>query len=549
VSFESFPAALAAAIAAEEVEHVFGLMGAGTIQLTHHLVSDFGVKYHAVRHESAAVGAADGFARTGAGVGVALVSSGPGFTNSLTALHTAKRGASPLVLLAPDSDLTPPLRHPFAGGAQKLDESLIATVLDALVVRCDPRTVYADVAAAFSAARERETPVVLLYPFEANSVSAAPGKTASPPARRAVIEPRQVELEAAARVISEAERPLVLAGLGAARAGAEESLLRLADRCGALLATSLRGAGLFAGHPYNLGICGGFATEPISDLIAQSDCIIAVGASLNGFTTRRGELMAGKRIVHCDVDASAFYRHERPEVALFGDAKLVAEALFDLVESRSVSAYRAAAEAAGLVSPSLLHPFDDVSQPGKLDPRAICRRIDELLPQARTVVADCNSASEFPVEHVRILTPESLLWMFDFGALGSGLGPALGAAVAQPERTTVLFIGDGALFMTLGDLDTFVGERQPLLVVCLNDRAYGAEIAFMRSLHISEDLARFETPDLAEIARAIGWEAATISALADFDDYAKRIANLDRPLFLNCLITEDPVYSPLRPHV
>jgi acetolactate synthase-1/2/3 large subunit len=549
VSAESFPAALAAAVAAEQVEHVFGLMGAGTIQLTHHLVSDFGVAYHAVRHESAAVGAADGFARTGAGVGVALVSSGPGFTNALTALHTAKRGASPLVLLAPDSDLTPPLRHPFAGGAQKLDESTIATLLDTIVVRCDPRTVYADVAAAFGAARERQTPVALLYPLEANGVSAAPRKARGTPAPRAVIEPPQPELEAAARVLSESERPLVLAGLGAARAGAEASLLRLADRCGALLATSLRGAGLFVGHPYNLGICGGFATEPISELIAESDCVLAVGASLNGFTTRRGELMAGKRIVHCDVDASAFYRYERPEVALFGDSKLVADALYDLVEPRSKSAYRAAAEAAGLVSPSLLHPFDDVSQPGKLDPRAICRRIDELLPDARTVVADCNSASEFPVEHVRILTPESLLWMFDFGALGSGLGPALGAAVAQPERTTVLFMGDGALFMTLGDLDTFVRERIPALVVCLNDRAYGAEIAFMRSLQISENIARFETPDLAGIARAIGWEAATISDLSELDGYAERIANLERPLFLNCLITEDPVYSPLRPHV
>jgi thiamine pyrophosphate-dependent acetolactate synthase large subunit-like protein len=549
VSLQSFPAALATAIAAEGVEHVFGLMGAGTIQLTHHLVADFSVKYHAVRHESAAVNAADGFARTGAGVGVALISSGPGFSNGLTALHTAKRGASPLVLIAPDSDLTPPLRHPFAGGAQKLDESSIAAMLDALIVRSDPRTVYADVAAAFGAARERQTPVVLLYPFEANSVSAVSGETASTAARRAIIEPRQTELEAAAAVFSEAERPLVLAGLGAARAGAEDALLRLADRSGALLATSLRGAGLFVGHPYNLGICGGFATEPIADLIAQSDCVLAVGASLNGFTTRRSDLMAGKRIVHCDVDPSAFYRYERPDVAVFGDAKRVAEALYDLVEPRAESAYRAAAEAAGLVSPSLLHPFEDVSQPGRLDPRAVCRRIDELLPEARTVVADCNSASEFPVEHVRILGPESLLWMFDFGALGSGLGAALGAALARPERRTVLFLGDGGLFMTLGDLDTFVRERLPVLVVCLNDRAYGAEISFMRSLQISEDIARFETPDLTEIARAIGWEAATISELGDFERYAQQIANLDRPLLLNCLITEDPVYSPLRPHV
>jgi thiamine pyrophosphate-dependent acetolactate synthase large subunit-like protein len=548
VTSRPFAAALAAAIAAEDVEHVFGLMGAGTIELTHHLVSGFGVQYHAVRHESAAVGAADGFARTGAGVGVALISSGPGFTNGLTALHTAKRGSSPIVVVAPDSDLTPPLRHPFAGGSQKLDESLIAMVLDAHVVRCDPRTVFADVAAAFGTARERQAPVVLLYPFEAIHAHVADGETPTP-TRHTVVDPREQELEAAAALISQAERPLVLAGLGAARAGAGESLVRLADRCGALLATSLRGAGLFAGHPYNLGICGGFATEPIADLIARSDCILAFGASLNGFTTRRGEVTAAKRLVQCDVDVSAFYRYERPDVAIFGDAKVVADKLHDLVEPRRDSAYRAAAEAAGLISPSLFHPFDDVSQRGRLDPRAICRRVDELLPEARTVVADCNSASEFPVEHVRILTPQSLLWMFDFGALGSGLGAALGAAVAKPERTTVLFMGDGGLFMSLGDLDTFVRERLALLVVCLNDRAYGAEIAFMRALGVSEDLARFETPDLTEIARSIGWEAGTISTLEDFDTYAPLIAGLDRPLFLNCLITEDPVHSPLRPHV
>lgn len=535
-------------MAAEGVEHVFGLMGAGTIQLTNHLVHDLGVSYHAVRHESAAVGAADGFARTGAGVGVALVSSGPGFSNTLTALYTARKGSSPLVLVAPDSDLTPPLRHPFAGGAQKLDETLIATVLDTPVIRCDPRSASADVGAAFAVARERQVPVVLLYPYEAIGVDAASHEPAPVP-RRPVPEPRQAELETAARMLAEAENPLILAGLGAARAGAGESLVRLAERCGALLTTSLRGAGLFAGRPYNLGICGGFSTEPIAELIEKSDCVFAVGASLNGFTTRRGELMAGKRIIHCDADTSAFSRYERPDVMLFGDAKVVADRLHDLVKPRAEAPFRAAAEAAGLVSPSLLHDFEDVSQPGALDPRAVCRRIDELMPETRTIVADANSASEFPVEQVRLFEPESLLWMFDFGALGSGLGAGIGAAVARPDRTTALFLGDGGLFMSLGDLDTVAREQLPLLIVCLNDRAYGAEISFMRAIQVPESLARFETPDLTEVARSIGLEAATISQLEDLDGHATRIANLDRPLFLNCLISEDPVHSPIRAHV
>jgi acetolactate synthase-1/2/3 large subunit len=150
---------------------------------------------------------------------------------------------------------------------------------------------------------------------------------------------------------------------------------------------------------------------------------------------------------------------------------------------------------------------------------------------------------------MRLFAPQSLLWMFDFGAVGSGLGAAAGAAVAQPDRTTVLFIGDGGLLMTLGDLDTVARERIPLLVVCLNDRAFGAEVMHMQAIGVPVEPARFPTPDLAEVARSVGWEAATVNELDDFDRLADRIANVDRPTFLNCLIYENPVESPLRPHV
>jgi acetolactate synthase-1/2/3 large subunit len=549
VTVERFPAALAAAVADEDVAHVFGLMGAGTIELTRHLVSDHGVRYYSTRHEGAAVGAADGYARTGAGTGVAIVSSGPGVTNALTALTTARRGASPLVLIAPDSDSASPMRFPFAGGTQSLDETLILTALDVDVVRTDPRSVYADVPTAFARARERQAPVVLLYPLEANGADATGTPVVAASVGRAELEPRQAELDAAARVLSESERPLVLAGLGAARVGAGQSLARLADRCGALLTSSLRGAGLFAGHPYNLGICGGFAPDRTAELIAQSDCVLAFGASLNGFTTRRGDLVKSARIVHCDIDASAFHRYERPDVSIVGDAKVVADRLNHLVEARDGSKYRAAADAAGLASASLLHAFDDVSTPGQLDPRAVCRRIDALLPETRIIVTDCGQSSEFPVEQMRVFDPQTVLWMFDFGAVGSGLGAAVGAAVAQPDRATVLFIGDGGLLMTLGDLDTVVRESIPLLIVCLNDRAFGAEVMHMQAIGVPVAPARFATPDLGEVARSMGFEAATVSELEDFDRLAPLIANVDRPTFLNCLIYEKPVESPLRPHV
>ena len=234
-----------------------------------------------------------------------------------------------------------------------------------------------------------------------------------------------------------------------------------------------------------------------------------------------------------------------------GDAREIAEALFEKVPARKgSSAYRAAADRIGLSDKVRLHQFEDLSQDGALDPRGVCRRLDAAVPHPRTVVVDSGACSGWPPIIMKHRDPTSLLWMNDFGTVGSGLGTGIGAALAAPERVTLVCGGDGGVMMTLGELDFAVRSRARLVVACMNDRAYGSELVHMRDWGMPlHDSARFETPDLAAVARSIGCEAYTIRKLADIDAIAARLRDPQGPIFLDCLLTQEPMSAPSRKHI
>lgn len=543
-------AVAAAAIAREGVRDVFGLMGAATIRLTIELIERHGVRCHAARHEAGAVAAADGYGRVSGQVGVAAVTWGPALTNCLTALTTARRGNTPLVLVAGDAWGAPLGKSPFARGSQGIDQELLLAALDVPTVRIRPQTVGRDVALAFAMARERSLPVALMLPLEYEGVPAdatlpeVPGRVEPLPAAAA-------EVQALTQALARSRRPLILAGRGAVRAGAREALVELAERSGALLATTLRAVGLFDGHPYDLGICGGFAGPEIQELLRQADCVVAFGASLAPFTTLRGTLLRQATVFHVDDDHSQLHQHYVAAQAVVGDARAVAQAVAAQWPLASPSPeYRELADRAGLGDALRLHYGGDISREGALDPREVCRRLDAVVPHPRTVVVDSGAISGWPPITMKHREPNALLYMNDFGTVGSGLGTAIGAALAAPGRVTLLFEGDGSLMMTLGELDFAVRTRARLVVACMNDRAYGSELVHMRDWGMPlHDSARFVTPDLAAVARSIGCQAERITRLEQLDALADRIAGLDGPLLLDCLLTQEPMSGPSRKHI
>lgn len=534
---------VAARIAAHGVKHTFGLMGAGTIRLVDHLVRDHGLAYHGSRHESGAISAADAYSRVSGRVGVALVTWGAGFTNTLTALTTAKRASSPLLLIAADASTAPLSRYPFAAGVQSVNQAGLSTALDVPSITVRLSSVRRDMEYAFQLAEQSSTPVCVLLPLENEIETAQPADEeveARPDFPR--LEPPSENVQSALSIINTAKRPLILAGWGAVCSEAERSLVDLADRIGALLATSERGSGLFHAHPFNLGLCGGIAPQPIQNLISQSDCVISFGASLNNFTTSNGELFKGAKIIQCDTRPSAFFQYLKPASTICGDAKITAEKLLaGSLSNADGHLHRKGIEEIGSIQSSLesRHSFSDVSSENGLDPRAVCARLDEIIPIDRIVVTDAGLFALNVVEAMRISAPRCFHWMINFGAIGSGMGAGIGAAIADPGRFTVLFVGDGGFFMSMGDLDMAVRSKVPLLVVCMNNGAYGAELRHMRQWQLPLDHARFATPNLAEIASAMGVRAYRVTDIGQLGDLGGQIRHLDRPMFLDCVITDE----------
>ena len=558
---------VADAIAAAGTDLVFGLLSSSNLRIMSRLVCQHGARFYNVRHEAAAVGMADGYARATGRVGVASVTQGPGFTNALTALITAQRASSPVVLFAGDTSAIAVADNPFSALVQGLDQERVLAALGITTVRLSGATAERAIAEAFELARRRG-PVVVLFPSQLQHRReaalapgepapglavpggpapglAVPGEPAPGVAVGPVLPPEWREsppltdpaaLARAGEILASSSRLVILAGRGAVEADAGATLMALADRTGALLATTVRAAGLFTGHPYDLGTAGGFARPATAELLRRADCILACGASLNPFTLRNGLGEADAQFIHCDRDPAAIGRFLPPEQALVGDVGAVTRLLLEQLPSTGSPSWRAEA-AAVLAHGDAADEVDAVAEAGTVDPRQLCRRLDALLPPERVVVTDSGYCTLFPVEYLRVTQPRNLLFTIDFGAVGSGIGPAMGAALGRPGTPVVLFVGDGGLLMTLGELDTAQRYAIPLLIVCLNDRAYGAEVREADRHGLPATLATFPgTKDLAGIAQAIGVPGHTVRDLADLADVPRLVADLRGPYLLDCRI-------------
>jgi len=273
------------------------------------------------------------------------------------------------------------------------------------------------------------------------------------------------------------------------------------------------------------------------------DVVLAVGAGLNGFTTDQGTLMTDAHVIHVDRDPEAFGRHRGVGSSITGDAKVVAEALLPRVRARggAPSDVRRTLAVAEALDRPRSDPFEDESMPGALDPRALCVRLDELLPSDRAVVTDGGRFVSHVVRRVFPESPDALLYMQEFGSVGGGLGAAMGAALGRPDRVTALFTGDSGIMMTLGDLDLAIREHLALLVVVMNDEALGSEIRLLTEAGLEPTDAYMRTPDLAQVARSMGAQGERIDTLDALDRLPKWLSRLRGPLLLDCRIMRDGV--------
>ncbi len=536
--------ALAAACHREGVEVAFGLVGDGNVKFVHHLTAELGVAYVATRHESAAVAMASGYARAGGRTAFATVTQGPGLTNALTALTAAAKARLPLVLFAG----LPPTGLP--GHPQTIDQQALLAVAGAAHQPLRPDHLDADVALAFRRAATERRPVGM---FLATDIQDAPVPPAAPTGAAGPDGQLQDDevagagaaavtgpVEAVVERLLAAERPLLVAGRGClASPDARDQLVRLADHVGALLATTLPIRGYFGAHPYAIGVLGGYATRLAVSEAEQADLVVAFGASLNYRATRSGQLLRpDATIVQVDLDPAPPGASVTVDLALTGDAGAVAATLADAVRTRTAARDGARTEELRrqLCDGDVHGPYLDVSPPGTVHPRAVVEALDAALPVERSVTVDGGHSSGFPSIFLTVPDHHGYLFALEFAAIGLGLGTALGAAVARPERLSVLVVGDGSLLMSLPDIETAARHGIRVVIVVMNDHAYTSELAILDNDGLPPDLGLLPTPGFAAIAEAMGAAGVTVRDVEDIAALGPRLETLDGPLVIDAQI-------------
>jgi acetolactate synthase I/II/III large subunit len=526
------------------VEVVFGLCGSETVKLGATLES-IGVRFVGARHESQAVAMADGYARVTGRVGVTLANRGPGFTNALTSMVCAAKAGSPVVVISGDTAIG--VRDERVAALQRVDPKHVAQdavtraagIMSATVT--SPQAAVADLRAILARAQRGAT-IAVHIPTD---VLEAPAGDAGPevqlPTVDAVPPPDESTIAAIAEVLESgwaARRPVILAGRGAYRSGARADLERLAELTGAVLATSLMNRSFFAGNPFDIGVCGSLATPVASELLVQADFVLAFGASLNKFTTYDGSLLANARVVQIDADPAAFGRHTKePDLTLHADAALTARTLVTELERRGYQAtgLRTPAVAARIRAHNAADHFRDDSTDTTLDPRALMVRLDELLPAERTLVVEAGDHLRFASKYLSVPPPPAFVFPMETFAIGLGMGTAIGAAIGEPSRLTVLDIGDGGLMMTLGDLETAVRCKVPMVVVISNNGGLGSEMKTLAAAGLSQEYAMFPVRSFTAIAAAMGAEAYSVATKGDLDVVGARLREpIDAPVVLEC---------------
>src|SRR5579862_2262386 len=421
---------IAADLAGYGAKRCFGLLGTANFKVSHGLVEN-GVELISARHECNAASMGDAYAKATGELTLVSVHSGPGLTNALTGIGEAAKSRTPLVVLAGD----------VPNGAVKnnfyIEQAEMVRAVGAVSERLHSVNSAREDAlrAVTRALRDRQT-VVLSMPLDvqhAELASNVPPLELPPAPGRQYPDPRAIERLADALV--KAQRPLILGGRGAVISGAEQKLLALADRVGALLATSVCGHGLFSGNPWSVGISGGFSSPVADELISESDFILAFGASLTPWTTKKGKLIApGAVIAQVDVDVPKLGYQMPVQIAVHGDAKATAESLLDELSRRGVqhAGRRTNAIRERIRAGDNHHfPHPDESSKDFIDPRTLSKAVDAILPADRVVASDSGHFCGWVPRYLRVPNARASCLSHSFQSVGLGLPSTIGLAIAN----------------------------------------------------------------------------------------------------------------------
>jgi acetolactate synthase-1/2/3 large subunit len=507
----------------QNVEVVFGLPGGAVLPLYDALYSA-GIRHLLMRHEQAAVFAADGYARATGKPGVLLVTSGPGATNVVTGLTSALMDSVPVVAL------TGQVPQALIGkdGFQEADTigiTLPATKKSFAVKAAAeiPSVIERAFRAAISG---RPGPVLVDLPksvlVEKTTPTYPPSVDLTRPER--VREWSDEQIRRAADMILESRQALLYVGGGLITAGAWQELGELAELAKMPVTTTLMGLGAFPSrHPLSLGMLGMHGSYATNTAVCEADLLIAIGARFDDRVTGRINGFATKaRKIQFDVDPSEVNKNVRVDLALVGDARESLRALVEELKRRVAGGDHPAhpgrkAWLDRIANWNTEHPLTYDKDTPALKPQYVVQMLARHADEDAIVAVDVGQHQMWAAQFFDFYRPRTWLSSSGLGAMGYGFPSAMGAQLAFPDRQVVAIVGDGGFQMTLNDLATIAQYRIPVKIVILNNRSLGMvrqwQEIFFEKRYCDIDL-NF-APDFCKLAEAYGIRGSKVEHRGD----------------------------------
>ena len=496
------------ALREEGVETVFGYPGGAALNIYDETYKQSYFKHVLTRHEQAAVHAADGYARASGKVGVAFVTSGPGFTNAVTGLATAYSDSIPLILISgqvPTSLIgTDAFQEIDAVGISRpcVKHNYLVRSIEEL-----PRILKE----AFYIARSgRPGPVHVDIPKD---ITAAVGDFDYPteikmPTYKPTYKGNAKQIKKALEVIAEAKRPLLYLGGGVVAANASELVRKFSAKTGIPAVETLMGLGVLAHEDKNLlsmvGMHGSYAANMA---MSETDLIIALGVRFDDRVTGKlSEFAKHAKIIHVDIDPSSISKIVNAHFPIVGDLNCVLE---EMVEKVTVNEQNLTAWREILARYDALNPLDYKDSDEIIKPQWVVRETAKILKESgkdAVIATDVGQHQMWVAQFYPFDRPRQLITSGGQGTMGYGLPAAVGAKIAKPEDVVVNFTGDGSILMNIQELMTATEIDKPVINIILNNNFLGMvrqwQTFFYGERYSSTDLSL--QPDFAKIAEGFG---------------------------------------------
>lgn len=533
------------------VDVLFGYPG-GAIMPTYDALYDHKEKLHhiLVRHEQAAVHAAQGYARVSGKVGCAIVTSGPGAMNTITGVADALMDSTPLVVICGQVGAA-------MLGTDAFQEVDVVGVTQPITkwnyqIRRAEDIAWAVARAFFIASSGRPGPVVLdftknaqtaMIEYQPQTIDFIRSYNPNP-------QPAEGAVEKAAQMINESVKPFMLVGQGVELAGANKELLALCEKAQIPFGTTFLGLSAApTDHPLNMGRLGMHGNLAPNVMTNQCDLLIAVGMRFDDRVTGNLKSYAKQaKIIHLEIDPSEVNKNVKVDLAVLGDCKQTMPAITKLVDKAKHKAWIDGfkpydeKEYNKVIEPAL-YPKE-----GPLLMGEVVRKVSDAANSDAVMVTDVGQNQMFGCRYFKFTKPRSVVTSGGCGTMGFGIPAAIGAAFGAPDRTVCMFCGDGGFQMTIQELGTIMEQRCPVKMILLNNNYLGNvrqwQYMFFNKRYSFTPMLN---PDYEKIAAGYGIPCKTVVDRKDLDAAIQEILQTDGPYILQCAVKEEDNVLPMTP--